>query len=170
MIKYITGDAKKWQKISFSWLLRLDLKLSKDWSLRDIVTLDDNYLTDHSLCHTFTFIWDDHFLLRLKKYLMVLPDLPFFIFPCVSASKLQFHWFIINLLFQSVFRPSFSGAFLGQWSRRLYIRQIIITLATVAKYISSDHNQKITFSKLFIILQGYKLNTIWTSKVYFLRL
>ena len=115
----------------------------------------DEYLPRHS----FAFIWYDYFLLSLEKHLVVLPDLTFFIFPYVSASKLQFHWSGINLLVQSIFGLSCLDALRGQWWHRWCIHPTIITLAAVAKYISSDHNKKVIYSKLFVILQGYKLNT-----------
>ena len=93
---------------------------------------DDDGRTDQLLCHAFALTWYDYFLLKLEKHLVVLPHLAFFIFPCISASKLQFHWSRIDLLVQSVFRPFYSDAFLGQWWRRRCICATIIILATVA--------------------------------------
>ena len=41
LIQYTAGDAK-WQKITFSCLVRMDLKLPNDWSLTDMVTLTES--------------------------------------------------------------------------------------------------------------------------------
>ena len=68
----------------------------------------------YCLRHTFALLCHYYSLLRFEKHLVVLPNLTFFIFPCLSTSKLQFAWSRIDLLVQFDFRLSYSDGFLGQ--------------------------------------------------------